>query len=34
MGNDRMKSLLAGIGLAGLITVALSSPGITQGASG
>jgi len=35
MGHDKMKSLLAGIGLAGLMaSVALMSPGTTRGASG
>jgi len=35
MGCDKLKSLLAGIGLAGLMAgVALTSPGVTHGASG
>ncbi len=35
MGHDTMRSLLAGIGLAGLMaSVALLSPGTTYGASG
>lgn len=35
MGYDKLKSLLAGIGLAGLMAgVALTSPGNTYGGSG
>ncbi len=35
MGCEKLKSLLAGIGLAGLMTgVALTNPGIVHGSSG
>jgi radical SAM modification target selenobiotic family peptide len=35
MGCDKLKSVLAGIGLAGLMTgVALTTPGIINGSSG